>query len=115
MRVRMLVIVVTMLRVIMRMTRMFCEFPVLKHADPGRRDAAAVDGADVQRCAEIKRRYSSMKHIYGNASTDQSTEEHIAADTGKAIKISNTHGSYCFTFAEVIADAGSTSFIEPER
>ena len=56
-----------------------------------------------------------MKHIDRNAGADQSTEKHISADTGKTIKVSNTHGGYCFTLAGVMADAGRTSFMEPER
>ena len=56
-----------------------------------------------------------MKQICGNACANQGSEKHIAADTGKAVKISNAHGSYCFTLAGAMAEAGRTSFIEPER
>lgn len=57
-----------------------------------------------------------------NSGVNQGPEKHVACDTGEAVKICNTHQWSLYELfagtdsgAEAMADAGSTSFIEPER
>jgi hypothetical protein len=116
MRVSMVMIIVMMMLCMgMRMRSLFCWFSILEHAHAGGRDTTAIYRTNCERSSEIQCGHGFVKHVGGNATANQGSEKHIATDTGKAVKISNAHGSYCFTVAEVMADAGRTSFIEPER
>ena len=60
-----------------------------------RRNAAAVYGREFECCADIQRLRGLFKQRAGNTGVHEGAQKHVAADSGKAFKISNSHGSYC--------------------
>ena len=61
--------------------------------DFGGGEAAAADLAHVKMRADIEGGGGFFKDDKGNARVDESAEQHVAANAGKTLKISNTHGS----------------------
>ena len=97
---------------------LFCEMIAFEHVNFSARDSAAVYSLNAERSADVEGGSCFVEHLRWYAGIDQSTQEHVACDTGKTIKISNTHSevSLCHSpGAEAMADTGSTSFIEPDR
>ena len=54
-------------------------------------NAAAHDFAHFEARAEIQRGGCFLEMGEGNAGVNESAEQHVAADSGKAFEISNTH------------------------
>src|ERR1035441_7289309 len=86
------------------------------HVYLGAGDSAAIYLLDAEGRADIERCSCVVEHLRRHAGVDQRTQEHVARDPGKAVKIDNTHHEVSLERgAEAIADAGSTSFMEPVR
>ncbi len=93
------------------------------------RNPAAVHRLDPQARMQPQRLHRIRKHFSRYPGIKQSAQKHIAGDSGKAIKISKAHvlsnsnplqiwprqNDHLPACTDPIADAGSTSFIEPER
>jgi hypothetical protein len=47
--------------------------------------AAAADFAHLKACIDIERSCCLLKTVEGNARTNESAEQHVAADTGKTL------------------------------
>ncbi len=59
-----------------------------------------------------------VKDLGVDSGVEEGAEEHVTGDAGEAVEVGDTHGGYCFMrrgTAGVIAEAGSTSFMLPER
>ena len=83
--VRMVVVMPVGMRLALR------QLAVFKYMDLGAADAAAVYGFDLQTCADIERGRSLLQHIGGHAGIQQRAKEHIAGNSGKAVKIGDSH------------------------
>ena len=57
-----------------------------------RRDSATVDLFYLERCVDIQRAYGLTEDSGIDSGVDEGSEEHIAANTGEAIEIGDTHG-----------------------
>ncbi len=65
-----------------------------QHASFARGDAAAVDGIKDERCAKVECCGGLLKKRRRDTGVDESAEEHVTAEAGKAFEIADTHG--CF-------------------
>lgn len=104
----------------------FClgQLTTFEHVNLGGRDATSVHGLELQVRAEAKRGGCILEDAGRNASADESAEKHVARNSGEAVQISNAHrfrlsmrgrSREAHSRAAAIAEAGSTSFIEPLR
>ena len=98
----------------------FCEDCAFQNVNFGGDNAAAVYLFDAEGCIDVQRGYGFVKNVRGEASVEESAEEHITADTGEAIQISNLHyapSPLAVGFAPLnpISETGSSAFIEPDR
>ena len=55
-------------------------------------DAAAVYFFDLQRGSEVERSNGVVENLRGDSRVEQSAEEHVPTDAGKAVEIGDTHG-----------------------
>ena len=95
--------------------RLLTDPSAFKNVDLRAEDATAIDLFNPQRCSQVEGGDGCMQNLWIDTCVDQSSKKHVAADTGKAVEIGNSHRGYCFTAAEAIAVTGRTSFIDPER
>jgi len=63
------------------------------HIDLGSGDSAAAHFAHLEARAYIQRRSRLSQSFKGNACIDKRAEQHVAADAGEALQISNSHAS----------------------
>jgi hypothetical protein len=63
-----------------------------EHVDLGPGQAAANDSTLLQTRTYVEGGGGLRKQVKGNAGIDQCAEQHIAADSGKTLKVSSTHG-----------------------
>src|SRR5580658_8222667 len=61
------------------------------HIDLGSGDSAAAHFAHLEARAYIQRRSRLSQSFKGNACIDKRAEQHVAADAGEALQISNSH------------------------
>jgi hypothetical protein len=59
-----------------------------------RGDAAAVDGIKDERCAEVECRGGLIKKRWRDTGVNESAEQHVTAEAGKAFEIADTHGYF---------------------
>ncbi len=57
----------------------------------GPRDSPAGHLARLQPRADVQRRRGLLQRIQGNAGIHQRAQEHVAADSGKALQVANSH------------------------
>ena len=91
---------------------------VLKYMHLGTGDSAAVHFLKAQDRADVQRRSGFHQDFLGYAGINKRAEEHVPGDSGKAFEVSDSHQvsfSPVRYRAEAIAEAGSISFMEPER
>jgi len=67
------------------------EMVAFEHVNFGAGDSAAVDLFNAERSADAESIRCFVQHLRRNTGVDQRTKEHVACDTGKTVKISNTH------------------------
>jgi hypothetical protein len=75
----------------MSVLRLLRELVALEHVDFGAGDAAAVDLLNPQAGADAERDGGVVEHLRRYSGIDQRSQEHVAGDSGEAIKIGNTH------------------------
>ena len=54
-------------------------------------DAAAVYFFDLERCSDVEGRNCIVKNLWWKTCVEKSAEEHISADTGKAVEVGDAH------------------------
>ncbi len=99
------------------------DLAAFEDVDFGGGDSAAIDFFDPEACVEIERGSCVVEHLLRHSGVNQRSEKHIACNPCEAVKISDAHqvifpGDFTFVTgsgALAIDEAGSTSFIEPER
>ena len=57
----------------------------------GGRYPAAIHARNFQLSSDVQRHDRVLQNLCGHAGIHQGAEEHVAADAGKAIKVSNSH------------------------
>ena len=67
--------------------------PIHLDVHPRRTDAAAIHPLPLQLCSDIQRSRRLLQQIDRHARIDQRPEEHIPADAGKALQVSDMHSS----------------------
>ena len=95
--------------------RLLTDLSAFKNVDLGAENSTTVDLFNLQRCSQVEGGNGGMQNLWIDARVEERSKKHVAADTGEAVKIGNSHRGYSFTAAEVIAVTGRTSFIDPER
>ena len=77
----------------MLVVRMFMLMQVIadQHVNLGPGEAPAAHLAHFEACTDIERRSSFLKKAEWHTSTDEGAKQHVAADPGKALQISNAH------------------------
>jgi hypothetical protein len=98
----------------------FGEVAVFEDVDLDGGDAAAVYRLDFEGGVEAEGGGGFVQDFGGDAGVDESAEEHVSSDSGKAVEISYAHlgwvlGCVGQPRAAAMAEAGSTSFMEPVR
>ena len=63
----------------------------IEDEDLGGGDAAAVDLFDLERSAEVERGDGVVEDLRGDSGVEQSAEEHVSADAGKAVEVGDAH------------------------
>ena len=63
------------------------------HIDLRSSNTATADLAHLEARAHVQRRCCFGKHLKRNARIDKRAQQHIAADAGEALQISNSHAS----------------------
>jgi hypothetical protein len=95
--VRVIVVVVVRMRVVVRVTVVvrvrwrFGELALFENVDLHCGDAGAIHPLDAQRSTDIEDSGGLFEHRTGNARIEQGREHHVSGNTGKAVKIGNTH------------------------
>ena len=64
-----------------------------QHIDFGGGDSSAAHLAGFEACAHVQGRGGFGQALQWNAGIDQRAQQHVAADAGKALQISNSHRS----------------------
>ena len=64
----------------------------VEDVDAGRGDAAAVDFFDLEGGTEIEGGDGVVEDLGGESGVEESAEEHVSADAGKAVEIGDAHG-----------------------
>jgi len=90
------------------------------HVHFGSGQAAAAHSARLNPRANIERRRSILKHLERHARIHQRAKQHVAADSGKTLQVTDPHRfqiligrGYAPRLARI--SAGRMAFIEPER
>src|SRR5919109_2204013 len=65
--------------------------PMHQHVDLCCRNSAAIHARDFQLCADIECRYRFLEYLRRDTGIEQRTQKHVAADSRKAIQISDAH------------------------
>ena len=116
--VRMFVLVIVHMRMIVGVSVLMLVLMIggRDHINLGPSQTGTGDFAHLEASAHIQRCGSLFDQRERNARVNERTEQHVAADAGKALKISDSHGSRCnYAPRRMRTSAGSTAFKEPER
>ena len=85
------------------------------YANPGRTDPAPVNPFDLNLSINSECGYGLPKQLGVNSGMKQSAQHHVSTNTGKAIKIGNSHSFFAELQLRARSPAGSKTFMEPER
>ena len=93
MSVSMFVIVLMRMRMAMfsRIRDCFGANSIDQHFNPGGGDAAAIHTSGAQFGADIQSRNRALQKLKRNAGMDERAQQHVAADSGKALKVGYAH------------------------
>lgn len=84
-------IVVVLVRMIMVGMAMGCALALGQDIDFGAAEAASHYFAGFEARPNVEARSGALKEFKGDAGVYHGAEEHVAADTGKAVEVSNAH------------------------
>ena len=85
--------VVVLMGMVLRVGVVRRRFPglAIEDKDFRRGDAAAIHLFDSERRSDIQGVDGIVKHLWRQTGVEQSAEEHISADAGKAVKVGDAH------------------------
>lgn len=75
--------------------------------DLGSGESAAADFAHLETCADVQCRSGLFEQGKGHARVDKGAEQHVAADAGEALQISDSHGN------EIVPTHRAASALQP--
>lgn len=102
-----LIVVVNLARFTVRMVVRDCIFVLDDDIDLGSGQPAAADLPHFKMRANVQRGSRFLKQRKGHACVDKRAKQHVAADAGEALQISDSHGN------EIVPTRRAASALQP--